>query len=97
MKTIKNPTGYLQAIKRFLKDPWNSDETIENRAKQFNDKPELLEKILNKDFKPTITWMFSIKYPKNATEEEKNMLIIKAIEEHQAKQSLANSTENATV
>jgi hypothetical protein len=41
--------------------------------------------------------MFSFAYPENATDEEINKLMIEAIKEYQTKQSLANSTENATV
>lgn len=85
----------LQTVKDVLKKAWKTGDEIEAIVTQIEDKPELLEKIFNENFKPTVLWIFGFKYPKNATEEEKQKLFFEEIEKHQTKQSLADSKKKA--
>lgn len=124
MKTIKNLPAYVQAIRKSLKEAWNSDEAIEITINQIKNKPEVVENtiidkfahwrtVLKKAWKTDSeidffinhnikdktlnwerfsnthikfsAWLFSFIYPDNATAEQKEKLIIKALKEYQTK------------
>lgn len=84
--TITNEN--LSILKEFLKRAWKNDEAVESLINKIKDKPQLLKKVFDENFK--VSWMFSIEYPKNATNEEVQQLIFKAIEERRTKQSLVS-------
>lgn len=92
MSTPKNYDAYLQTVKDVLKKAWKSDAEIEAIINQIKDKPKIIEGLFNATFQITKLW-FVFKYPKNATEEEKQRLLAKALKKQLTKQALADSTK----